>query len=267
LVAIGVAAGANGLLIEDNVFSTTAAGDCTDAILLAGDSAKTIIRNNVFMGDWASGCIDGSGAAQVDIIIKNNVMNNLDATAGLCINLHANSTGIVVDNRVHGGKTATDPIDCDKAMRAGNIVTVVEGTDAPADLGIQCDRASAVTAQSNAIALFTVVGKVMITALLGEIDTANIGAGANNASIEINPTAGDTLAICATLDIDGDTIGTVYGVTGVIEEAFQQGRVMSSPVIAQAGTVDQRCDASTAGQIQWTAYYRPLTAGSTMVPA
>jgi hypothetical protein len=191
-------------------------------------------------------------------------MNNVDASAGLCINLHGSSTGIVTGNRCHGGLTGTDPIVCAAAMRLGNLVTVVEGTDALAELGIQCVRATGALAQTGVLSLFTITGRVMVTAIIGEV-TTNIQNQANATKLSVNPTAGDTTDICATLDIANDQVGTLYGITGTAGDAMQQACIMKNPIIAEAGVIEMNCAANNSGAIQWNCYWKPLVAGSTLV--
>ncbi len=269
LVAINVANAANDMIIQRNRFNISAGGDATDAILFAGDSHQTIIRDNVFIGDWASGVIDGSNAAQTDISILDNWMFNVDA-ASYAINMHAASTGMVVGNNVYGG-APTGQILARGMHQAGNTVTQTLGNQEQEELGIKVVRASSTVPQTAALNLFTVAGgRVEITAIVGQVDTNNFGAVANATSLDYSPTAGQTSIMCATLDLTGTTIGSLLSLSGVPSETLQKhGMKMAVPVILNPGTIDMDCGGSEANatQVQWTLYWKPIDAAATVVVA
>ena len=134
------------------------------------------------------------------------------------------------------------------------------------------ERAAAVLPQSTAGAIFTVTGDIILLHIVGKT-TVEIGAGANNMKITANPTLGGSIDLCATADIDGDIVGTAYNITGTVANAL----VPTTPggaVISQAGelyvfagTIDLDCDASKAGEIEWTLHYIPLTPEASVVAA
>jgi hypothetical protein len=101
-------------------------------------------------------------------------------------------------------------------------------------------RATATTPQGTAAAIFTVSGRVFIDQIVGEV-TTEIGAGANNMKLVANPTVKTDVDLCAVVDIDGDTVGTLYHITGTLANAM--------------------------GSIKWTVIYRALDSGSTVVAA
>ena len=132
-------------------------------------------------------------------------------------------------------------------------------------------RATATTPQGAAGALFTVTGRVDIDKIIGEV-TTEIGAGANNAKLVSNPTVGADTDMCAVLDIDGATVGTVFHITGTQANAMLaavSGSYEAQPgsLSVSAGTIDLDCAGSTAGSIKWTVIYREIDAGSSVVAA
>ena len=125
VIAIAVAAAADRLRIIDNHFNIITGGEATDCIKLAGESAGTIIANNIASGDWKTGgFVNGNTAAATGLMILNNLVVNQDATAGLCIKGHASSTGLITGNLFAGNKANTEPISTVTAMHMGyNLMT------------------------------------------------------------------------------------------------------------------------------------------------
>jgi hypothetical protein len=52
--------------------------------------------------------------------IADNALANVDSGAGLAISLHASTTGMVVNNRLFGGKSTTTPLAATGAFVAEN---------------------------------------------------------------------------------------------------------------------------------------------------
>jgi len=142
LITISVAAAANNLKIVDNHFYGVTGGEATDCIKLAGASTATIIAGNLATGDWKTGgFINGNTAAAVGLVIVNNIVVNQDASAGLCMKMHASSEGVIANNIFCGNKANTEPISTVTAMHvAENYMT-----DAAAATGIVSATATAWT--------------------------------------------------------------------------------------------------------------------------
>ena len=132
-------------------------------------------------------------------------------------------------------------------------------------------RGTGVVPQTNTLPLFTVgTGDVLITAIIGSVDTNNFGAVANATHLSLVPTTGQASPLCATLDLTGTTIGTQLGISGVVADTLQKhAMVLAAPVVAQIGTINMDCAGSEANatQVQWTIYWKPLVAGATLVAA
>lgn len=131
-------------------------------------------------------------------------------------------------------------------------------------------KAAANLPQSAQSALFTVSGGKVAVKLYGEV-TTQIGAGTNNAKIVSNPTVGADVDLCATVDIDGDVVGTMYSlnVAGNFSSAMvptTSGALVEQAAwaIVAAGTIDLSCSASKTGQIKWSCDWFPIDAGATV---
>jgi len=134
LKAIAVTADADRLIIEDCQFLITVGGEATHAIDFAGGCDGLILRRNYLLGDWkdAGGAIDLAGAASSGIMVHDNFMVNADAGVGLCMDIHASTTGGVFRNFAAGSKANTEPISGGEACHFGENY----GNDAVATTGI-----------------------------------------------------------------------------------------------------------------------------------
>ncbi len=145
------------------------------------------------------------------------------------------------------------------------------GPDKEHPLGIRVERATATLPQTGAGALFTVgTGRILIMGIVGEV-TTEIETQGNATKLTANPTTGPSADICATLNITGDTVGTLYGITGTFGDALvgagAAGVFCSTPVVLDIGTLDLDCAASNSGSVLWVAYYVPLESGASLVSA
>ena len=134
------------------------------------------------------------------------------------------------------------------------------------------ERDSSTLPQTTQTAYFTVSGRILVTQIVGEVGTANIGAVETLVEVISNPTVGADVNLCASKDINGDVIGTIYTVTGTLADAMiatTSGAVaaQSAPIFVSAGTIDFKTSSSTTGQTKWTIHYIPLDSGSTVVAA
>jgi len=134
LIAIAVTADADRLLFEGNHFVITTGGEATNAVKFAGGCDSLIFRNNVLVGDWkgTDGAVGLAGAASTNILVHDNLIVNQDASVGLCMDLHASTTGGVFRNMAAGSKGNTETISGGEAAHFGENY----GNDAVATTGI-----------------------------------------------------------------------------------------------------------------------------------
>ena len=69
------------------------------------------------------------------------------------------------------------------------------------------------------------------------------------------------------LDIDNDTVGTLYTLTGTLADALiatTSGAVKSQAdkILVTAGTIDWKTSATNTGAVKWTIKYIPVDVGS-----
>jgi hypothetical protein len=146
----------------------------------------------------------------------------------------------------------------------------------PGPEAVIVERASSTLPQSTQTAYFTVSGRVLVTALVGEV-TVVIQSQATTLQWVANPTVGADVTITSTgLDANAHAVGQLYGVTGTFASAIdtrataglQPGEMMTAPgMVIADGTLDLKTVASSTGETKWTLHYIPLDAGSTVVAA
>jgi hypothetical protein len=141
--------------------------------------------------------------------------------------------------------------------------------------GTKVSRATAALPATTAAAIFTITGgKVLVTAIYGEVTTV-IQTQANNTQLTYDPTdAGATQDLCADLDISADAVGTMYSITGTPATAMQDGlnflssnKVLAQPLILKPGSILLDCAATNTGSVKWDLWYVPLDTGAAVAAA
>jgi hypothetical protein len=133
--------------------------------------------------------------------------------------------------------------------------------------GLVVERATALPPQTDLANLFTVVGgRVLLKEIIGEV-TTQIGAVANNTNLEFNPDDAARGDLCAVLNITGDAVGTLYGITGTAATAMQEATVslakQATELILKPGVIELHCaGSSVTGSIKWTVVYVPIDDGA-----
>jgi hypothetical protein len=128
------------------------------------------------------------------------------------------------------------------------------------------------TLAATTVPLFTIAGgEVLITALWGKVTTSITVA--NSYKLQLNPTTGDTVDLCAATDIG--TTDTLAGtlLTFGLATATAPPKLMSigngrllDMVPVSIGQIES-VSAGTDGVITWNVCWVPLTVGATLVAA
>jgi hypothetical protein len=139
-------------------------------------------------------------------------------------------------------------------------------------LGIKVDRATAALPQTAAGTLFTVTGgRILLTSIVGEVTTV-IQAQANATKLQAVPTTGSAVDLCATLDITGDEVGCLYGITGTLATAMVGANagatvLPANGLVVPIGAIKLNCAASNTGSVKWSMTYIPLDDAATVAAA
>jgi hypothetical protein len=119
--------------------------------------------------------------------------------------------------------------------------------------------------RSTSAPLFDVIGKILITQIIGEVTTA-IQDQANNTKLTFTPDGGAATDLCAVLNIANDGVGALYGITGTVANAMSGGvgavAEMATKIVVGTGTINLQCAADNDGEVAWTLYYIPLEDGA-----
>jgi hypothetical protein len=136
-------------------------------------------------------------------------------------------------------------------------------------LGVKVDKASATLPASTVQTLFTITGgRILLTSIVGEVTTI-IQAQANATKLVATPTVGTAVDLCATLDITGDEVGCLYGITGTFATAMVGANAGATPaqangIIIPIGTIKLSCAATNTGATKWSMTYVALDDGASV---
>lgn len=101
IVQLILTANVDDVTIRGCHFSNVSGGDqILTAIDCEGGSDRLRLIDNVFHGDYNEHILDADTAASTDIQVVDNYFQNVDATVGNVISLHASATGFVLNNTI-----------------------------------------------------------------------------------------------------------------------------------------------------------------------
>lgn len=243
------------------------------------------------IGNKADAAATGAVSATESLMAyAKQVVTNTEAAATSLTTIDANQDVGVADaatnalmRDVVGNKTdaANTSIGATLSLVANlkGILSIVAGLDVTKNskLGLKVTKAASDVINGTAdVALFTVSGgRVLLTHFEMELTAADIAAGVCNVNIQSDPTVGGDLDLCAILDVDGDTNGSLYSITGVLADALQGGVPggtvgMSRGIIIPEGNIalTSSSDGGSGGsQPKFEMWYIPLDTGATVVAA
>lgn len=142
--------------------------------------------------------------------------------------------------------------------------------------GLSVTRAAVVLAAATTPIFNIFSGRILLTQIVGVVTVIIGGGGPNNVLLQSNPTLATipTSPLCALLNINAYTVGSLLSITGVPTDA------MLPPAAAGAGAVPAMTMelilpigviefvdslAAAGGAVQWTIWYKPLDDGAYVV--
>lgn len=135
--------------------------------------------------------------------------------------------------------------------------------------GTRVARTAATVPATGNQTLFTVVGRIVITTLIGEVTTVMSGT-ATNLKLTSVSTAGSTATdLCANVAVTSLAVGVLYGVSGIPATAATTGSAVqqNNEIVMQAGIIRATTDATNTGAMSWTIVYVPLDDGAYVTAA
>jgi len=271
------------LKVENCRFYAPTAGNMDAAIQLGKDHVGVRLLDNDIYGDFDHGGIEvpAGGNACLDLVIRGGrIVNLLSGAEAIDIN-GTTCTGEIADVRLGTDAIATainngslrtynvswastdDQVGASPVLLGGNYIP---------GLGFRVTKSHNVATDN--VDLFTVTGRVAITALVGEVTTVIGGA----ATYLIRVKTANTNLFAATT-IDSAAVDTLIVPTGdagdaasvVVKNADFNGKggaplfVVGS--LGDASTLESDMDAADTGVIRWDLYYLPLDVGASVVAA
>lgn len=130
-------------------------------------------------------------------------------------------------------------------------------------LGTKIEKGATLIAGADTKDMFTVTnGRICVTALVGEVITADIGANASNLTVNADPTVGLTGVIGAAIAMASAVVGTTFSITGNPGDAIVKNTgvalTCTSPCIVPAGTITLATSGTNTGSMKWTIWYYPV---------
>ena len=139
-------------------------------------------------------------------------------------------------------------------------------------MGFHVVKTSATVPQSTTQNIFTItVGRVLVTALIGEV-TTEIGAGTTpDLKVTSAPTTGSAIDVATDVVIASDEVGTLYYVEGdgtaLVPISSGYAQACTAGMVIPIGTLRIAASESTAGATKWDLWYFPLDEGALVVSA
>jgi hypothetical protein len=107
LTGISITAACHDVKIRRLRFLGAAGGTDVSCIVAAGASNNLEITDCYLYGDWSASVVDALAAASTNVIIKNNIVQQADAAAGLGFGMKSDTTGVYANNYFYGAKNDT----------------------------------------------------------------------------------------------------------------------------------------------------------------
>ena len=99
IIGLELEAGAHRCIVENCRFlAEPAVAGAAAAINITGKCDNVVIRNNEFMGDYSTACVNGAAAADEGLMFLDNLVHNTDAGEPY-LEVHAGTTGVIAGTR------------------------------------------------------------------------------------------------------------------------------------------------------------------------
>jgi hypothetical protein len=135
-LGISVATTANHVVIDNLHFFGVIGGAAVSAIKFVGASNFSVVKNCLIYGDFSGAAIDALTAASTYMTIENNIVWNIDTSAGLVISAKSDTTGMMAYNCCRANKDNVCPVGaamsfvqnltCNAAEKNGYLLPAVD---------------------------------------------------------------------------------------------------------------------------------------------
>jgi len=200
LIMLNVATDADALTIAGNRFIGGASSDPTSAIYFAGGSDKTIIQGNTFIGTWSASVVDILQATSTGVMITDNYVVNLDATAGKTLQVEASTNGAFINNACYANGAGFELVGAAMFVSPDNVAMQTE----------------ALPGRNIESMLGAFTGPVTGSAVDDNIKAALDHIGSDTDDILADTAAWDTSAEARTLLYGSDTAGATASAVSTV---------------------------------------------------
>lgn len=244
------------------------------AIVINGTGSSGTIRDVLIKTDTEVGSLDSGSLAVDNVTWASTTTDQVSSTpifpeADSASNIH----GADDSNNLFASTNVVANIDGSLIERVEALMDPLGGYDPV--LGFRVLKTA--TLASSPDALFTVDGRCLITLVTGEL-TTNVATTTTMLLADVT----NSINLCAATTITGDTVGTLYVLSGVKADVLNGG---IAPVIGSASvangsfvpliigdaqaaiTIQHTLSGAGTGIVVWSLYYKPLIAGATVVAA
>jgi hypothetical protein len=104
LTGISIGAAAHDVKIRRLRFLGANGGTDLSCIVAAGAANNLEITDCYLYGDWSASVVDALPAASTNVIIKNNIVQQADSSAGLVFGMKSDTTGVYANNYYYSAK-------------------------------------------------------------------------------------------------------------------------------------------------------------------
>lgn len=135
--------------------------------------------------------------------------------------------------------------------------------------GTRVFRAGAVLPATGNQTIFNVVGRVIVTNLIGEVTTVMSATATNLKATAVSTVGSIATDLCANAAVTSLAVGNLFGVSGIPATAATTGSAVqqNNEVIVQPGIIRITSDATNTGAMSWTLLYVPLDDGASVTAA
>lgn len=109
LIGISVAAACNDVIVQNCRFYGVAGGTDSQWLIFVGASNNSVVRGNYIFGDFSGAAIDALTAKSLNMVLADNIIINVDTTAGLSISVKSDTTGFMSGNHIAQLKDTVGP--------------------------------------------------------------------------------------------------------------------------------------------------------------
>lgn len=135
--------------------------------------------------------------------------------------------------------------------------------------GTRVFRAAAVLPATGNQTVFNIVGRVLVTTMIGEVTTVMSATVTNLKATAVSTVGSIATDLTANAAVTSLAVGNLYGISGIAATAANIGSAVqqSNELVIQPGVIRITTDATNTGAMTWSITYVPLDDGAAITAA